>query len=336
MGERAHPVEIGAQDSLKRRQVADVQRARILAAMVDVCRERGAGDVAVAHVVARAGVSRRTFYELFEDCESALMSALEEAVARASARVGAVYDANQPWRERIRTSLVALLGFFEDEPTTAHLLVVGSHAAGREADQLRVRIFDQIVAAIDGARGETKSASGLSPLTAEGIVGAVLFVIHRRVTEADAEAEANTKADSGAHARALMELVNPLMSLIVLPYFGGAAARAESKRPAVVPQPARQPSGSLSGLDIRLTYRTMRVLSAIATRPGSSNRDVGRAADAADPGQISKLLTRLQRLGLIENRQAGGPKGMPNAWALTLKGAEVERAIAAHSGSLAR
>jgi AcrR family transcriptional regulator len=328
MGGRAHPMEIGAQDSLKRRQVADVQRARILAAMVDVCRERGAADVAVAHVVARAGVSRRTFYELFEDCESALMSALEEAVARASARVVAVYDANLPWRERIRMSLVALLGFFEDEPTTAHLLVVESHAAGREADQLRVRIFDEIVAAIDGARQEAKSASGLSPLTAEGIVGAVFFVIHRRMTEADAE------ADVDARTGWLMELLNQLMSLIVLPYFGAAASRAELKRPAVEPQPARQPGSSLAELDIRLTYRTMRVLSAIAAGPGSSNRTVGRAADAADPGQISKLLTRLQRLGLIENSQASGPKGLPNAWSLTAKGAEVERAIAAHSVSL--
>ena len=79
----------------------------------------------------------------------------------------------------------------------------------------------------------------------------------------------------------------------------------------------------------------MGVLLAIGAHPGACNRQVGRAAGAADPGQISKLLTRLQRIGLIENREAG-VKGSPNAWTLTRKGAEVERAIAAHSaGSLA-
>jgi AcrR family transcriptional regulator len=324
-------MEIAAQDSLKRRQVADIQRARLLAAMVEVCRERGVAEVAVAHVVARAGVSRRTFYELFDDYESCLMSALEEAVAKAAARVEAVYDRDRPWRERIRAVLVALLAFFEEEPATAHLLVVESHAVGREAYQLRASVFDQIVAVVDGARSEGKRAAGPSPLTAEGIVGSVLFVVHRRMTEAD---ELKTDAKVGARPGALMELVNPLMSLIVLPYFGGAAARTESKRPVVEPRPAPQPSGSLSGLDLRLTYRTMRVLSAIAARPGSSNRDIGRAANAPDPGQISKLLTRLQRLDLIENTHAGVPKGMANAWVLTLKGVEVERAIAAHSGSL--
>ena len=60
----------------------------MLGAMVDLTRERGAERVTVAHVVGRAGVSRRTFYELFEDREACLLAALDEAL-RADRRGGA-------------------------------------------------------------------------------------------------------------------------------------------------------------------------------------------------------------------------------------------------------
>ncbi|MGH2855509.1 MAG: hypothetical protein ACRDLF_15110, partial [Solirubrobacteraceae bacterium] len=47
----------------------------------------------------------------------------------------------------------------------------------------------------------------------------------------------------------------------------------------------------------------------------------------ADQGQISKLLVRLEHLGLIHNAGAGPASGEPNVWSLTPKGKEVERTI---------
>jgi hypothetical protein len=51
------------------------------------------------------------------------------------------------------------------------------------------------------------------------------------------------------------------------------------------------------------------------------------AAGVSDQGQISKLLLRLQNLGLICNSGDGPAKGEPNAWQLTSKGQEVEHTI---------
>jgi DNA-binding MarR family transcriptional regulator len=82
---------------------------------------------------------------------------------------------------------------------------------------------------------------------------------------------------------------------------------------------------------MRLTYRTIRVLTAIGARPGSSNREIGEAAGMEDQGQISKLLTRLAKLELIENSWTGEARGAPNAWVLTSKGAEIECATGAAS-----
>ena len=62
------------------------------------------------------------------------------------------------------------------------------------------------------------------------------------------------------------------------------------------------------------------VLMAVAAHPGSSNRMVADEAGISDQGQISKLLRRLEGLGLIEIAGEAPAKGAPNAWTLTEKG----------------
>lgn len=126
-----------------------------------------------------------------------------------------------------------------------------------------------------------------------------------------------------------MELVNPLMSIIVLPYLGSVAARKELERPVPERHTAETRAGGdpLRELDMRLTYRTVRVLMSVSGKPGSSNREIGVASGISDQGQVSKLLTRLQRLGLVHNTGPAPGKGVPNAWTLTEKGLRVERVM---------
>ncbi len=84
---------------------------------------------------------------------------------------------------------------------------------------------------------------------------------------------------------------------------------------------------------MRLTYRTVRVLSAIAECPGASNRAIGIAAGVQDQGQISKLLGRVERIGLVANTGLGPGTGAPNSWTLTDMGRQVVHAIRAHGTS---
>lgn len=51
---------------LPREAVAESQRGRIQAAMIDVVAARGYADTRVVDVIGAAGVSRKTFYELFD------------------------------------------------------------------------------------------------------------------------------------------------------------------------------------------------------------------------------------------------------------------------------
>jgi AcrR family transcriptional regulator len=300
-------------------RVIEIQRARILTALVEVSAERGAANVAVAHVVQRAGVSRRTFYELFADREECFLAALEDAVARASRYVLDSYDPRARWVDRVRSSLIALLEFIEVEPGAGQLLFVGSLGAGHRAIERRQHGIAQIITLVDEGRNESKAGAELPPLTAEGVVGGALSVLHSRLL---------------AHDRgSLRELTGALMSMIVLPYLGPAAARREYARPLPKRRVSAEPGRGdpLRDVGMRLTYRTVRVLGSVAERPGASNREVGLGAGMEDQGQISKLLARLQRLELIQNTRAPTARGAPNAWGLTERGWNVQRAIAGQS-----
>jgi AcrR family transcriptional regulator len=309
-----------------RDHVIEIQRARILAAMFEVCAERGTANVTVGHVVERAGVSRRTFYELFSDREACFLGAFDEAVARASSYVLDGYDPGAGWAERLRIALTGLLSFLDVERGAGQLLIVGSLGAGASALERRRCVLAQMISLVDEGHMEMKAGVELPPLTAEGIVGGVLSVLHARLL-APGDEGLDFEGDS------LVALIGPLMSMVVLPFLGPVAARRELVRPISARPVLRVPvpADPLRDVHMRLTYRTVRVLIAVAALAGRgsypSNREIGLAAEISDQGQISKLLTRLSGLGLIENTDAGLARGAPNAWTLTPKGHEIQQAI---------
>ena len=327
-------------DGFGRGHVADIQRARMIAAMIDVVSERGRANATVAHVVARSGVSRRTFYEVFDDFEDCFLAALDQSLAEISRYVLDVYDPAEKWRTRIRSALAGLLEFLDDEPAMGRLCVVETLGAGLRVHQRRLAVLDVVVAAVDEGRKQSRSADALPPLTSEGVVGGVLSVLHARLVPHAVSDRGRTRvkgtrrvkgpARPGERPDSMLELTGALMAMVVLPYLGPAAAAKEAVR--VTPRRRSSPRGvsgdPLRDLEMRLTYRTVRVLLAIAANPGTSNRQVGVAAGIDDQGQISKLLARLEKLGLAYNNGVGQVRGAPNAWVLTKKGSEVEQLVA--------
>jgi AcrR family transcriptional regulator/DNA-binding MarR family transcriptional regulator len=317
--------------------VIEIQRARILTTMSEVCSERGAGNVTVAHVVERAGVSRRTFYELFSDREDCFLAAFDEAVTNASRYVFEGYDPRARWAERVRRALTGLLLFLDVERGAGRLLIVSSLGAGAGALERRGHVLDRMITLIDEGRTETKTGDGPSRLTAEGIVGGTLSILHARLLDpsppfpvgSSASLPVQRSRSGDLNEGSLLGLRGLLMSMIVLPYLGTGAARRELARPEPKRTDSidRVESSPLMQLEMRLTYRTVRVLMAIATRPGSSNRQVAETSGITDQGQMSKLLARLQGLGLIENTWTHQPRGTSNAWTLTPKGTQIQSAI---------
>ena len=75
--------------SSARVQVSEMQRSRLLSAAAAVVNEEGYGRVTVAHITERARVSRRTFYDLFENREACLGALIEDVVGAVEGEIAA-------------------------------------------------------------------------------------------------------------------------------------------------------------------------------------------------------------------------------------------------------
>jgi AcrR family transcriptional regulator len=299
--------------------VTELQRARLLDATVAVVSELGYKQMTVRRVSGRAGVSNKTFYDLFENREDCFLAAFDQAVHELTVIVTPAWEGESEWAARIRAGLGALIGFLDREPALSSLVFIEALGAGPRVLERRAQVLKVLRQAVDEGRTGVKAGRELPPLTAEGVVGAAFSVIHARLLQ--------------QQPGSLTELLNPLMATIVLPYRGHGAATRELARPA--PEPtgassrlggggasARRVGGQAQLINFRPTQRTQIVLAAVAEHPGASNREVSDVAQVADQGQISKLLARLEGHGLLQNT-GGHTQGIPNAWHLTPDGEEI-------------
>lgn len=306
-------------------QIAAMQRARLLAAAVGAVCELGWEGASVARITDRAGVSRRTFYELFENRDECLVALLEGIVAQITAEIESQHLVGLAWRERVRDGLWTVLCFFDREPALARVCLVESRRAGGVTLEYRQRIIDDLVEIVDEGRGKSARSGDAGALAAQGVVGGICEVLYSRLV----------KGSEGP----LRDLLGELMGMIVLPYLGVAASQREQHRPAPTvessdPQVKGEedaPVGAsdlLASLPMRLTFRTANVLQALQRHPGQSNRQVAKLVGISDQGQMSKLLSRLARLGLLINTSAMGER---NRWELTPTGSRVTRSIKSYA-----
>ncbi len=303
-----------------------MQRARLLAAAAATFVELGYARASVAYITARAGVSRRTFYDLFANREDCLLAVLDDAAEQISGEIAvASLTGGLAWRERVRGGLLVILSFFDREPVLARVCVVQALQGGPRVLGWREGILAELAEVLDQGRGESSRSRECTVLTAEGLVGAAFAILYARLS-------------TNKRQEPLRNLLGELMSLIVLPYQGPAVARREQHH-SLPPLPrgkrtARErPYGAiieddpLRDLPMRLTYRTARVLEVVAEHPGASNRLVAEHAGISDQGQVSKLLARLERLDLLRNTGEGQARGERNAWNLTPLGLQITQQL---------
>jgi AcrR family transcriptional regulator len=320
-GEQRRPDRAAVHAGVLPEQVASIQRSRLLAGAIGAFEEHGYVRTTVADITARARVSRRTFYELFDNRDACLEALIEDVVGLLEEDILAANLDGLPWVERVHGGLIVILGFFDREPALARVCVVQALRAGPGVLERREAILARLARILDEGRSQSARGAQVSLLTAEALVGATFGVAHTRLQRREREP--------------LMGLLGELMGLIVLPYLGPAAAHREQTRARELPalsvagHPFAQVAehDPLADLPMRVTYRTARVLECIAEQPGVSNRGVADRAGVSDQGQISKLLARLQRLGLVHNHGEGHAKGESNKWQLTQLGSQVTRRL---------
>jgi len=120
---------------MERIPVAQSQRERLLLAMIEEVAEHGYATVSIAKVVARANVSRQTFYEEFAGKEEALFEACDAMLDRLVELAGSAYSNGDPWPIKVRLALRALLEELAANPEGARLITLELPAAGPSAHE---------------------------------------------------------------------------------------------------------------------------------------------------------------------------------------------------------
>jgi AcrR family transcriptional regulator len=169
----------GGHHGLSREQIADSQRERLLAAIVQEAAGRGYRATTITEMVKRASVSTRDFYELFdgkEDCFLAAFDVVRDHVEDVITNAAAAED---DWPRQVIAALRAALAFFAAEPDLARFCLVESvSATPKIAVRFREAVLDCVPAL---ARGRDELAAGDPPLpeTEDAIVGGMVSLATR-------------------------------------------------------------------------------------------------------------------------------------------------------------
>jgi AcrR family transcriptional regulator len=196
--------------------VTESQRNRIHQAMIEVVSERGYPETRVVDVIRVAGVSRKTFYELFDSKEDCFLAAYDVLLGNLLGEATDAFEssAGASWAERISASLEALLNHLAEHPEEARFAIVEVLAAGPKALARRDAALRQFTGFLESGRSET--AVELPGIISLAVAGGITELLYSEILH-------------GAVAR-LPSRLPDLVFWVTLPFLGPEGATAERER----------------------------------------------------------------------------------------------------------
>lgn len=131
---QASPLPAG-RHHLTRDVVLASQRGRLLEAAAEAIAERGYAATTIADVVARAAVSKKTFYEHFDGKQECFLAAFDAGMELLAARTAEALEDVEGWHERLAAGLRATLGLLAEEPDFTRMCTIEALAAGQAGAQ---------------------------------------------------------------------------------------------------------------------------------------------------------------------------------------------------------
>lgn len=195
---------------LPRRFIVHNQRERMLLAVAEAVAEQGFATTTVADIIARARLSRRTFYEHFADKEECFLAAYDTVVEQLLAAVGQAYEQADGWARKVHDGLETFLAYLAAEPAFARMCIVEVVAAGGEARGRRDAAMRVFVDFLEPGREEAPKGIVVPALAAEIVVGGIYEIIYSRL-QRDAADE-------------LIEMLPELLYSALVPYIGHQTA----------------------------------------------------------------------------------------------------------------
>lgn len=162
--------------------VAIEQRRRIVAAVpLALAPSGGFEGLSVERMIAVAGVSRRTFYELFANRADAFRTACDEAFATLHEIAIAAAEGSGSWSERVGAVLRSALGLAANHPQVASMVVIDTLCASPELRRHHLRSLDRFVPLLREGRGERSGERELPATLEPTLLDAVCHSVGARL-----------------------------------------------------------------------------------------------------------------------------------------------------------
>jgi AcrR family transcriptional regulator len=100
----------------------DNQRQRIIDAMIDSCAEKTYAATTITDIVARARISRTTFYKQFDDKRACFDAAIGHCIEQLQAVAASAHDREDAPADAVRKGAIAVIQALAERPGLAQLL----------------------------------------------------------------------------------------------------------------------------------------------------------------------------------------------------------------------
>jgi AcrR family transcriptional regulator len=153
--------------------------------MIEAVAENGYRATPVADVVDRAGVSRKTFYELFANKQECLLVTFDIVADEGMRRVEDAYRQADGWPDRVEAAIRALFEAAIANPGALRLSLLEIAAVGPPGIERRERALVGFESFIRSALEFAPSEGGISDITLRALVGGLNRVLYRRLLGGD-------------------------------------------------------------------------------------------------------------------------------------------------------
>ena len=175
--------------------------------------EKGYAATTVTDLTKEAGISRTTFYELFEDKEACFLAAYDRTVDVLVRRISAAYESEERWPDRARAGLRTLLELLAAEPAQAQLALVDIASAGPAAQRRFRAAVQRLTPFFDEGRDFAPGGRNLPANTSRMAAGAVVGLVSDELV--------------AGRSDKLPSLLSDVLFATLVPYLGPDAAARE-------------------------------------------------------------------------------------------------------------
>jgi TetR/AcrR family transcriptional regulator len=171
--------------SLPRELVRSNQQERLVEAAGRALSRRSYAELSVSDITDEAGVSRATFYQLFDGKRECVLAAHVRAGQSLAERIEKACEGLDVWEDRVAAGVREGLRFADDSPQEARLLILHTLGADPELTERVLEAHGRLVELMQRGRTEP-AAAGMPPgLLVRTLVGGITSIVAEQLIAGD-------------------------------------------------------------------------------------------------------------------------------------------------------